>query len=343
MSMDKGAADSYVYSKASGMLAKSFIGSRAVRLFEVHSLSELWGLLFKMEIPVIPEKLLARELENTAQKQFISDYIKLISNYSNPSPVFISLLHYYDYENIKAINANLAYGKKECSNIIDISPYNLLDYQQWPDIKKITQKDSIKWFDKVSPGPEQKNTDYLLDLQYVSELWDSCKAIKSECKDAILDLIGEKFIIDNVLWALRLKIYYKMPEDLIIQNLAYSDSLKSLRDPFVIEALKVLQWDVDNYEQWKDWKYVRLLNPNEVGNIWKVDPRWIFNSYKTEYVKKAKRLFHQFPFTEGPLICYFIIKQNELDNIRTASECLCLNINQQLAMEKVGVSEENNG
>ena len=43
------------------------------------------------------------------------------------------------------------------------------------------------------------------------------------------------------------------------------------------------------------------------------------------------------------MVCWFIIKQNELDNIRTASESLRLNIDSQQAMKIVGIAEVNNG
>src|SRR5574344_1151179 len=79
MAMDKSAADAFVYAKASGMLARSFTGERAVKLFNVHSLKELWTLLFNKEVPVIPEKLLAKALESEAQKDFISQYYKLLN------------------------------------------------------------------------------------------------------------------------------------------------------------------------------------------------------------------------------------------------------------------------
>ena len=41
MAMDKSAADSYVYAKASGMLARSYVGERARQLFSFHTLSVL--------------------------------------------------------------------------------------------------------------------------------------------------------------------------------------------------------------------------------------------------------------------------------------------------------------
>ena len=61
------------------------------------------------------------------------------------------------------------------------------------------------------------------------------------------------------------------------------------------------------------------------------------------YVEKAYRLFHIYPFTECPLVCWFIVKRNELDNIRTASESLRLNIGSSQAMNLAGLSEVSNG
>ena len=53
MAMDKSSADAYVYVKASGILARSFVGAKARELFSVRSLKELWSLIFKKEVPAI--------------------------------------------------------------------------------------------------------------------------------------------------------------------------------------------------------------------------------------------------------------------------------------------------
>ena len=60
--MDRTGAACYVYAKASGMLAKSFVGSKAVKLFNVKSLQELWSLLFTDEVPAVPQTILALAL-----------------------------------------------------------------------------------------------------------------------------------------------------------------------------------------------------------------------------------------------------------------------------------------
>ena len=61
--MDKSTAVSFSYAKAAGLLSKSFIKDRTQRLFQVESLADLWTLLFKEPAPLVPETLLARELE----------------------------------------------------------------------------------------------------------------------------------------------------------------------------------------------------------------------------------------------------------------------------------------
>ncbi len=342
MAMDKSAADAYVYSKASGMLAKSFVGSRAVRLFNVHTLQELWGLVFETEVPVIPETLLAKALEAEAQKKFIAEFKSLINNYSSPSDIYATLLHSYEYENLKEIGAALCFREEKMPEIADVSPFNFIHYDKWPKIEEMTAGSALSWYNKVPLVSEQQKNDYRIDSTYIRELWNSCSKIKASCRPVVKDLFFKKICLDNVLWALRLKIYYGMGRDEIVSHLAYSSDERSRKDIFIQDALKVIDWETDNWESWKDWKHVDLLNPHEEGVVWNVDPRWIYNVSRKEYVRKAYRLFHLYPFTECPLVCWFIVKQNELDNIRTASESLRLSVPSEQAMENAGILEVTN-
>lgn len=74
--MDRSGASCYVYAKASGMLSKSFVGSKGMALFNARTLQELWGMLFKDEVPSVPQTMLAeliekRLLKNLFQNSFI--------------------------------------------------------------------------------------------------------------------------------------------------------------------------------------------------------------------------------------------------------------------------------
>lgn len=343
MAMDKATADAYIYAKASGVLARSYVGKRAALLFESKSLGELWSKISKKEIPAVPEALLAKALEKEALRIFIADYKKLVETYSAPEELLISLLEYYDYENLKDFCAELCMGEKTIPDYTDIKPYNLLDYGAWPNLKKMTAPSKLSWCQKVPELLEQKDNDHALDLQYIQQILSSVKKIKGECRGALENLVTENYRMQNVLWALRLKIYYKMNDEEILGLLAYSDEKKSPNDPLAGEAVKVLSFETDNYSSWKNWKYAELLNPHVEGEVWSIDPRWLTNSFRNHYVKKAYRLFHQFPFSPCPLVCYFILKREELDNIRTASESLRLSIDSREAMMLAGIQEVKNG
>lgn len=343
MAMDKSAADSYVYAKASGMLARSYVGERARQLFSFHTLQELWAFLFKKEVPVVPETLLAHALEQEAFERFIYDYKKLVGNYSDPDSIVLTLLRSFDYENLKDISASLSLGEKKIPDIQKISPFNIINYDKWPDIALVTSGGPLSWYNSIPPVSEQHLANYKLDCHYIMSLWNAAKQLHSSCREEILKLIGEKIRIDNIVWAIRLRFYYKMQREEIIPLLAYSTEKKESSDPLAYEAIKTLDLELDNYDAWKNWKYSRLLNPHEEGVVWTIDPRWISNSYKSLYVKKAYKLFHKYPFTACPIVCWFIIKRNELDNIRTASESLRLSIDSSQAMQMTGALEVING
>ncbi len=327
MAMGKSATDAYVYAKASGMLSKSFVGERANILFNIHSLQELWSLLFITPVPQIPEALLAQKLEEKAEKVFLSDFIHLVLQYSKPSPILTSLLHFYDYDNIKEFGAALCMGEKKCPRYADITPFNYINYSKWPELSLMTKDSPLSWYDKTPKLSEQQQNDARLDAQYIKEVWQNVKKVNSECREALVSLFQEEFRMENVLWALRLKLYYSMSNEEIKKHLVYESEKMPDNDVLACDAVKILDYELDSYDAWKNWKFNSLLNPHEEGSVWSVDPRWISAKYRKRFVDKAYKLFHTSPFTEAPLICWFLVKQRELDNIRTASEQLRLNIN----------------
>ena len=77
--MDKDGAGSYIFAKASGILGHSFVGERSKILFNQKNLQDLWSLIFRSHPPMIPEVLLARQIEVDAKKRFIEQYTTLIN------------------------------------------------------------------------------------------------------------------------------------------------------------------------------------------------------------------------------------------------------------------------
>lgn len=322
--MDKSSCDAYIYAKVSSRISKAFSGKNSEKLFAVKSLSELYGLLFNEEVPSIPESLLAKEIEIKSERKFVSEYISLLDCYSHAEDLFLDLLQFYDYENLKVIAGSLCLKETGFPRILKLGKYALLKYDSWPDISKITEDSCLSWYNKVPEIFMQQEMDTKLDFQYLSKLWHSVRKMPLNVRKSVMDIFASEISFNNILWALRLKVYYKMTPEEITERLFFEDTSKGENDTLAGEAVKILAWDTSRFDDWKNWKYKNLINSCVDGMFWEVDPRWVENKVYEVQLKKYFSAFHKFPVSSMSLVCYFKIKQNELDNIRRVTEGLRL-------------------
>ena len=336
--MDKSGADAFVFAKANGILGKSFTNNHARQLFGAKSLAELWTLLFKTQPPLVPEVLLSQQIEEKAFSDFISSYIKFIDAYDKPEPVLINQLLLFEGENLKEIGAALCKGEQNCPKLIDLGQYSSLNYKAWPDIKKITKGTAFSWYNKIPSIHEQQKFEFRIDIQICRHLWESAQKEKGEASEALLELYCQEFIIKNIVWVLRLRLYYNMKPEAIAENLIYVTDKPGRSDPVAAPALKIMDWPLDEYEPWSNWRYSSLVNPHVEGQIWQINPIWIEQRNRLEINRKANKLFHQFPSDPCAIIGWYKMKNYELSCIRTAVESIRLNVNPEEAMEAVGLS-----
>jgi vacuolar-type H+-ATPase subunit C/Vma6 len=337
--MDRSSASAYVNAKASGMLTKSFVGTRASKLFSARSLPELWSLLFGTEVPSVPEVMLAQKIEQKALDNFIGQYQRLLDSYTYPDDVAVALLRFYDFDNLKQIGAALANREMQMPVLADIGKYSFLNYTRWPDIAAITKHTPLAWYNKVPEIADQQKLDNRLDLQYMRLVWSSVCELPSEEREPVENFILHDLSMKNIIWALRLKVYYGMKADSIIPQLAFADKGAGAADIFAGQAMKILDKDISAWSDWSDWRYADLLNPHEEGVVWTIDPRWIEQASRKKQNNEAMMKIHQYPLTAMVPVTWFRIKQNELDCIRTATEGLRLNVDVSQVMEFAGIGK----
>lgn len=337
--MDRSAASAYVYAKASGILAKSFIGARAEKLFSIKSLRDLYGMLFPGDIPAVPETVLAKTIEQLAEKHFLDEYQKLLLVYSKPDSVLVYLLRFYDYDNLKEIGAALCNRESKIPSVASTGQFSMLDYSAWPDLAKITANSSVSWYNKIPHPDEQKELDTKLDKQYIRELWSSIEHLHLSERKPVEEFIKKELSFNNIVWAVRLRVYYKMDAEEIKSRLAFADESKDEEDVLAGEAISILEKDTGSWDDWKDWKYRDLLNPHEEGIVWGLDPGWLEHSVKRVVVDSAMRSFHKYPFTAMVLVCWFKIKQYELDCIRAVAEGFRLDVDPQQVMSASSMTQ----
>lgn len=322
--MDNSSARDYIYSKVCGLLSKVYTGSNSQKILSVKTLAELYGLLFAKEVPVVPESILAGMIENEAEKRFLDEFVELLDSFQKPDRILVELLRFYDYENLKEIAGALCMHEEKEPLLADIGHYSMLNYSKWPDIAAVTENSPLSWYNKIPEIGEQQSLDSRLDSQYMNSIWNCAKKAGGAVGESVVKLFEKEFVFDNIIWAMRLRVYYKMSVEEIREHLFFDDRSKGSKDVLAGPALKMLSRDFSNYDEWKDWKYVKMLNPNTDGVLWEVDPRWVENAMKTEISRKLFSVFHQHSFTVVELICYFKIKQDELDLIRCVTESLRL-------------------
>ncbi len=335
--MERSGAQSYVYAKASGILARSFTGQRALSLFTVRSLAELWSLVLKTEVPAVPETLLAKRLEEEAGAKLVSEYKRLLNMYDRPDDVAVMLLRYFDYKNLKSLGAAAAMEQKERPRLRDITPYNILNYDAWPSIKKITADSPLSWYDKEPEISQQQFLDAKIDRQFVADLWNAAERLGVFERENVEKLILKKYAMRNMTWALRLKVFYKMSSEEILEHIMFLDSQAKKDDLLARDAIEILEKNPEHYEDWAKWKYARFLNAHEEGSVWTIDPGWVEDAAQKELIAKSARIFHSQPFTPVVLVSWFFIKVHELDHIRAAVEALRLNVEAESAMDAAGI------
>ena len=322
--MDKAGADAYVYARACGMYGRSFVGPRARRLFSLKRLQELWSLLYAEEVPLIPEGLLALQIERKSEERIVSEFTRLISFYDEPNPVAIALLSLYEYNNLKAVAASLSLGKTEKPFIVDIGKFSFINWKKWPNIAAMTRNTVVSWFNAVPSSADQVLQETRLDHQYYQSLWKAIGSLGAKDREFAEPLIREEIVLQNIVWALRLRVYYGKTATEIIPLLAgYSLGAKDA-ESLCAPALAILHKPVDVWAEWGDWKYAWILNPHEEGVPWSLDPRWAQLAADRYLYRLALKTFHQSAFTVGMLVSFFKIKHLEVQMIRVASAGLRL-------------------
>ena len=243
--MDKSTAVSFSYAKAAGLLSKAFIKDRTQRLFQVESLADLWTLLFKEPAPLVPETLLARELEEKAFQVFFDQYLFFLNQYDNPPLILTDKIKRFEIENLKEIIGALSAGEKELPHLLDLKDFSKINTSAWPELSKMTAGTQYSWIKKVPSVEEQQTLDFKLDLELLRENWKAINSCHGEDKEGHKKLFLDEFIIKNIVWALRLELYYEMPREQIIQNLFYVTDNPDKKDPVAAPAIKVLNYDVN--------------------------------------------------------------------------------------------------
>ena len=339
----------YAYAKACGVIGKSFIGKRMYCLENVNRLSELDKTVFPGASVNLPEKELLLNLEDRIIDRAVNSIIGVAKCFSRPPEFLTLLIRGYEYEDLK--NALFALQTKDKSAPVhtDIGRFQTVCFKAWPDIEAMLKgtdfefllKDILK--NRDSP-PEIISLQTALDKRYYSALWKSLLSLPAKDRRVSEKILADEISLKNSGWALRLRTYYKMPEDEVKRHMIdlplkgnkprmRKSAFRSLAD----DALASLEFPLDSFAGWSCWRWRRFLNPEPEGSPWTADPRHFQNAASRYLYRLARHFFHLRPFSLDFIFCFIKLKQFEEDFLTSQAEGLGMGMSGMDIVSMLGV------
>jgi vacuolar-type H+-ATPase subunit C/Vma6 len=319
----------YSYAKACGIIGKSFVSRRIASLNDVSRFSELDRLVFGSQARELPERELFSDLERRFSQRSVSAIISVLNSFREPPELFIILLQVYEYSALKTALALIAQGEISVKPFFTpLGRFGTVHFDAWPNAKAMLAGTDIaaclgNYFKKDGIGGinaeyEGTTLETALDKHYYQKLW-AClnKLNRNDCR-AAEHIIAEEIALRNCAWALRLRHYYGMDYDEVDRHLVIVEGAPQLcRD-----ALASLLFSLDSYDDWKNWKRLRFLNPVPQTGFWRADPRHFQNATAEYLYHLSLSNFRKRPCSLDSCFCFIKLKQFEEDLLTSYAEGL---------------------
>ncbi|MDR0602273.1 MAG: V-type ATPase subunit [Treponema sp.] len=317
----------YAYAKACGIIGKSFVGRRVPRLTSAGRLSELDRLVFPESSRELPERELLPDMERRFTERAASSIIAIVECFSRPPEFPVLLLRGYEYADLKSVLAALSGsrggGSFPAPPFTKLGRFQTVNFGAWPDLTamvKGTEFESFFESEGFSLGKGADTGDIslqtALDRFYYERLWNAMFDLPRFDRRETEKILSDEISLRNAAWTLRLRTYYRMQAGEVRTHLV-TVRRKGQRPLFPGDA--PLDFPLDSRDEWKNWRWERLLNPGE-GGEWTADPRYFQNAAARRLYAMALRCLRLRPFSMDAVFCFIKLKQFEEDLLTSAAE-----------------------
>ena len=340
---------SYAYTRACGIIGKSFVGKRISPLAGLRSLNELDRLIFPEPHQELPGRELLTDLEGRIARRATRQILKVLGAIAQPPEFLVRLLRSYEYEAVKTCLHYLAAGAKTLPAIGDIGRFRTVNFAAFPNLAAmlagtkyefILTHEDIKAVLSGSGDPAAIETE--LDRRYYAGLEDSLRHLSTEDRSFAERILAEEISLRNCVWAFRLRSYFNKTAAQtgrylmdITMHVGHDEMPGAIRQHRQIdfrtrkislstEARESLALPLDDRSPWHGWRWERLLNPVKPGEPWQADPRYFQNAASEYLYHRALHCFHAGAFTVSTFFCYVKLKQFEEDLLTSVAEGLGL-------------------
>ena len=330
----------YAYAKACGIIGKSFVGKRMKSLEAAGRLSELDRLVFPLEPQNLPEKELLHNLEGRITGRAVNSIISIVECFSKPPELLTFLLRSYEYTDLKNALISSLGAEKTAPAYTDLKRHQTVRFNKWPDVQAMIEGTEFEFLlDKEGVlykelGSVQLQT--VLDRHYYSAIWNSLSLLHSGDRQAAEKILSAEISLRNSGWALRLRSYYWMSAEEVKLHLI-DIPVKGPERSLSHDAIRCLEFPLDNFPSWSSWRWKEFLNPDTGGGYWHADPRHFQNASSRYLFHLARHHFHLRPFSMDTIFCFIKIKQFEEDILTSEAEGLGMGLSSRETLDMLGV------
>ena len=187
-----------------------------------------------LEIPGGRARLTPRRLIYQVRWHLSDMYVKLISLVSEPGrQLLVELWHHYEVDNIKAVLRGIETGSAWEQILFLLEPMGKYTALSLSDLEAMGRSADVAqaiehthgspYYNTLSHALERYRTEknlfpieVALDLDYRRRLWQSIHKMTGRDHEQALRTVGNELDVDNLLWAIRYRVYHHLSSEEII-------------------------------------------------------------------------------------------------------------------------------
>ena len=187
-----------------------------------------------LDIPGGHARLTPRRLIYQLRWHLSDMYVKLIGLVPEPGrQLLVELWHHYEVDNVKAVLRGIETGAAWEQILFLLEPMGKYTALALSDLEAMAKSSDVAqaiertrrtpYYNTLSHALERYRTEQnlfplevALDLDYRRRLWESIHKMKGRDRQEALRTVGNELDVDNLLWAIRYRVYHHLSSEEII-------------------------------------------------------------------------------------------------------------------------------
>jgi len=323
--MNRAGQYAYLHGKLHGITAKSFLDARFQTLLKLGSLSDVYRTLFPGEGLELSEKDLVRTIERKYALKNLASYLRVLEIFPDPPPLLVHALKRFEIRNVKSILRSILTGLP-LGELWDIGRYRTIPLPVVDSRKALERTPYASFVEELQSKPLWEVESHL-DEEYYRKMWEEIEVLPKKEGSILRPAFLTELRLLNILWALRLRYYYRIDEEEVLKRLFLQDKVHVEAD---VKAMYKLPLD-EGY-LWQNWKYGWLVTVTSDGLLEPAPANWRVS--KRLYLLYRKIFYHR-PFTLAAIYGFFRMKEYEVRLIHTLTEGMHIGVSESAIRELV--------